>query len=129
MLTSSSEDMLAGHTDEISMLCLLNNRCPITTCRFPFHTSGWEGGGGGFKATNMDIVSLSCSSAGSLNKIQPQHLKDLLQHVRWNVDMECPLLSALASEGNTLEVVQLFFFSVLLVALRKKSGGVRSDCC
>ena len=44
--------------------------------------------------------------------------------------MECPLLSALASEGNTLEVVvQLFFFSVLLVVLRRKSGGVRPDWC
>ena len=85
----------------------------------------------------MDVVqairSFPCGSAGGPDKLRPQHLKDLLQHVQHmgDEDPESPLLSALADfcnlvlRGDTPEEVRPFLFGASLVALRKKGGGVR----
>ena len=71
-----------------------------------------------------------CGSAGGPDKLRPQHLKDLLQHVGVD-DLESPFLSALVAfcnlvlRGETPVEVRPFFFGASLVALRKKCGGVR----
>ena len=76
------------------------------------------------------IRSFPCSSAGGPDKLRPQHLKDLLQHVGVD-DLESPFLSALVAfcnlvlRGETPVEVRPFFFGASLVALRKKCGGVR----
>ena len=86
----------------------------------------------------MDVIqairSFPCGSAAGPDKLRPQHLKDLLQHVQHVVDedTESPLLSTLADlcnlvlHGGTPVEVRPFLFGVLLVALRKKSGRVCS---
>ena len=76
------------------------------------------------------IRSFPCGSAGGPDKLRPQHLKDLLQHVGVD-DLESPFLSALVAfcnlvlRGETPVEVRPFFFGASLVALRKKCGGVR----
>ena len=76
------------------------------------------------------IRSFPCGSAGGPDKLRPQHLKDLLQHVGED-DLDSPFLSALVAfcnlmlRGETPVEVRPFFFGASLVALRKKCGGVR----
>ena len=85
------------------------------------------------EVSNMDVVqaikSFPCGSAGGgPDKLRPQHLKDLLQHTQTE---DTALLSALADfcnlvlRGDAPEVVRPFFFGASLVALRKRSGGIR----
>ena len=86
-----------------------------------------------FEISEKDIVgairSFPCGSAGGPDKLCLQHLKDLLQPLRDN--LESPLLSALVDfrylvlRGNIPEIVRPLFFGASLVALSKKSGGVR----
>ena len=76
------------------------------------------------------IRSFPCGSAGGPDKLRPQHLKDLIQHVGLE-EAECPLLVALAEfcalvlRGDVPQEVRPFFFGASLVALKKKCGGVR----
>ena len=75
------------------------------------------------------VRSFPSSSAGSLDKLTPQHLHDMLQGVQ--DPEEDPLLNALLDfcmlvlHGDSSEEVRSFFFGASLVALWKKSGGVR----
>ena len=75
------------------------------------------------------IRSFPPGSAGGPDKLRPQHLKDLLQPLGDN--LENPLLSALVDfcylvlRGDTPMEVRPFFFGASLVALKKKSGGIR----
>ena len=92
------------------------------------------------EVSRMDVIqtirSFPCGSAGGRDKLRPQFLKDLLQHVQQfqyavEEDLESPLLSALTDfcnlmlRGDTPEEKRPSFFGASLVALRKKSGGVR----
>ena len=86
-----------------------------------------------FEISEKDIVgairSFPCGSAGGPDKLCPQHLKDLLQPLRDN--LESPLLSALVDfcylvlRGDISEITRPLFFGASLVALSRKSGGVR----
>ena len=75
------------------------------------------------------IKSFPNGSAGGLDRLRPQHLKDLLASID-DVD-ESAFVSALAAfttlvlDGRTPTEVRPFFFGASLVALNKKSGGVR----
>ena len=77
------------------------------------------------------VRSFSCGSAGGADRLRPQHLKDLLQQVGDEDLDECPLLTVLADfcslvlRGDVPRAVRPFFFGASLVALRKKTGGVR----
>lgn len=90
--------------------------------------------GGGFEVSNREVLQVVRSfpngSAGGPDKLRPQHLKDLLQHVG-NDELENPLLTALADfctlvlHGDAPEEVRPFLFGASLVALKKKCGGIR----
>ncbi len=75
------------------------------------------------------IRSFPNGSAGGLDKLQLQHLKDLLASVD-DIE-ESPFVSALVAfatlvlDGRTPEEGRPFFFGAPLVALQKKCGGVR----
>ena len=77
------------------------------------------------------VRSFSCGSAGGADRLHPQHRKDLLQQVGDEGLDECPLLTVLADfcslvlRGDVPRAVRPFFFGASLVALRKKTGGVR----
>ena len=86
-----------------------------------------------FEISQQDIArairSFPCGSAGGPDRLRPQHLKDLVQ-LREDTS-ENQLLSALVDfcylvlRGDTPDVVRPFFFGASLVALNKKSGGIR----
>ena len=77
------------------------------------------------------VRSFSCGLAGGADRLHPQHRKDLLQQVGDEGLDECPLLTVLADfcslvlRGDVPRAVRPFFFGASLVALRKKTGGVR----
>ena len=81
------------------------------------------------KAVRAAIDSFPNGSAGGPDKLQPQHLKDMLSSSFKSSDS--PMLAALVGfcflvmQGDTPEKVRPFFFSASLVAFRKKQGGVR----
>ena len=74
------------------------------------------------------IISFPSGSAGGPDRLRPQHLKDFLQTAG---DEDSQFLQSLASfcalvmEGRVPAIVRPFFFGAALVALEKKSGGVR----
>ena len=70
------------------------------------------------------IWSFPNGSAGGPDKLRPQHLKDLAQGVE--IPEESPFLRAtLVLHSGIPAEIRHFFFGASLVALRKKSGGVR----
>ena len=130
---ASSEETLASFDDETyEALCLKHpphypdssNPSPPTpdwaTADFSHLTVGH---------VLSSVRSFPSGSAGGLDKLTPQHLQDMLQGVQ--DPEEDPLLNALLDfcmlvlHGDTPEEVRSFFFGASLVALRKKSGGVR----
>ena len=128
---ASSSDTLADFTDETyEALCLKhppahpNSQIPLdrSACVFDVPEVSCEN-------VILTIRSFPCGSAGGLDRLRPQHLKDLIQHVGDDA-MENPLLTALVDfcsmvlRGDVPQVVQPFLFGASLVALRKKSGGV-----
>ena len=74
------------------------------------------------------IKSFPKGSARGPDRLRPQHLKDLLQV---DGDEDSRFLQSLASfctlvmEGRVPSTIRPFFFGASLVALEKKSGGVR----
>ena len=75
------------------------------------------------------IRSFPNGSAGGPDKLKPQHLKDLVQDVK--PGEVSPFLCALTSfctlvlRGDVPDEVRPLFFGASLVALRKKTAGVR----
>ena len=80
-------------------------------------------------AVRAAIASFPNGSAAGPDKLQPQHLKDMISS--FSNSSDSPLLAALVDfcslvlQGNTPEEVRPFFFGASLVAFRKKQGGVR----
>ena len=74
------------------------------------------------------IRSFSPGSAGGKDGLSPQHLKDMLNSPS---GVTAPLLSALSSfsfhvfSGKTPPLIRPIFFGAKLIAIEKKSGGVR----
>ena len=74
------------------------------------------------------IRSFPSGSAGGPDRLRPQHLKHLLPTAG---DEDSTFLQSLASfcalvmEGRVPAIVRTFFFGAALVALEKKSGGMR----
>ena len=126
---ASSEDVLADFDDDTySALQSKHLTPPLNTCIPPpptnpvsIHVSASE--------VMAAIQSFPNGSAGGPDKLRPQHLKDLVQGEE--VPEESPFLCALADfctlllQGNAPVEVRPFLFGASLVALRKKSGGVR----
>ena len=74
------------------------------------------------------IRSFPNGSAGGPDLLRPQHLKDILQVAGGESSAFAQSLAsfcALVMEGRVPDVVRPFFFGATLVALEKKSGGVR----
>ena len=75
------------------------------------------------------IRSFPKGSAGGPDRLKPQHLKDMVQGVE--IAEDSPFLCALTEfcnlvlHGDVPDEVRPFFFGATLVALRKRSGGVR----
>ena len=127
---ASSEDTLADFSDNTFTALQAKHPLPHPDCSIspvPLVSSGCLEVTAG--AVVRAIKSFPSSSAGGFDRLCPQHLKDLLTVVG---DVEdSPLISALIAfctlvlEGRTPEEVRPFFFGASLVALQKKSGGVR----
>ena len=127
---ASSEDTLADFSDNTFTALQAKHPLPHPDCSIPpvpLVSSGCLEVTAG--AVVRAIKSFPNSSAGGFDRLRPQHLKDLLTIVG---DVEdSPLISALIAfctlvlEGRTPEEVRPFFFGASLVALQKKSGGVR----
>ena len=127
---ASSEDTLADFSDNTFTALQAKHPLPHPDCSIlpvPLVSSGYLEVTAG--AVVRAIKSFPNSSAGGFDRLRPQHLKDLLTVVG---DVEdSPLISALIAfctlvlEGRTPEEVRPFFFGASLVALQKKSGGVR----
>ena len=127
----SLEDVLADFSDDT--YTALKSKHPLAhpeTCIPPHPT---DVSTEDLEVTASDIIrairSFPNGSAGGLDKLHPQHLKDMLQSI--GDDSESPLLSALVNfcllvlRGDTPVEVRPFFFGASLVALKKKCGGVR----
>ncbi len=75
------------------------------------------------------IRSFPNGSAGSPDRLRPQHLKDLLLHAAGDADSQFLISPAsfctLVLEGRVPAEIRPFFFGASLVALEKKSGGIR----
>ena len=74
------------------------------------------------------VKSFPNGSAGGPDRLRPQHLKDMLQCSRGEGSPFVSTLAAFCSlvlGGGLPEAVRPFFFGASLVALEKKSGGVR----
>ena len=123
-----SEDSLAAFNSDTLTALQAKHPTPhpdsiIPTLPSPSQSSTC-GGAGNCKRHQI----FSCGSAGGPDILRPQHLKDMLSIAG---DEDSVFLNSLASfcsmvlEGRVPEAVRPIFFGASLVALQKKSGGVR----
>ena len=132
---AASDETLADFSDETYAALCAKHPPAHPDSQIPPHHSGDQATM--CEATCRDVAqairSFPCGSAGGPDKLRPQHLKDLLQlaHQVGDDDPENPLLSSLTDfcnlvlRGDTPVEVRHFLFGASLVALKKKSGGVR----
>ena len=124
---ASTDDRLAAYSKETLHALLSKHPTPPADSVIPppLSPETWEV----HEADVMFAVrSFPNSSAGGPDRLRPQHLKDMLQCSRGEVSPFVATLAAFCSlllGGCVPEAVRPFFFGASLVALEKKSGGVR----
>ena len=131
---ASSDDTLADFSDETYAYNALSSKHPPAHPNSQIPLDPSVSTSDALEVLCTDVIqavrSFPCGSAGGLDKLRPQHLKDLLQQVGVE-DLECPLLIALADFcslvlcGDVPGMVRPLFFGASLVALKKGTGGVR----
>ena len=124
---ASSEDRLAAYSKETLDALLSKHPAPPPDSIIPPPPSPET-----MVVYEADVIravkSFPNGSAGGPDRLRPQHLKDMLQCSRGEGSPFVSTLAAFCSlvlGGGVPEAVRPFFFGASLVALEKKSGGVR----
>ena len=129
---ASSDDALADFSDETYEA--LRSKHPPTHPDSHIPSLPDMGAPDMLEVSRVDVIqairSFPCGSAGGPDRLRPQHLKDVVQYSDED-NLESPILNALVDfcsmvlHGDVPQLVRPFFFGASLVALKKKSGGVR----
>ena len=128
--TLCSEDVLAPQDE--TTLKILQEKHPLAPNNFSFNVPV-PSNIAGFSPSSIDIEkainSFPIGSAGGLDGLRPQHLKDMIS--KSNGETRVKLLRSIAAlisvllSGNVPESVCPWFYGASLTALKKKDGGIR----